>query len=82
MTNIEKKLANQIVDPGGGFQSRLFGEVEAETDKVCSENEIGTYLNILRQFLGPTHRFAHFVLKGLKIFTLLRLCFFIGLADV
>ena len=29
-----------LIDPGGGFQCRLFGEVEAETDKVCSGSEI------------------------------------------
>ena len=30
----------KLIDPGGGFQSRLFGEVEVKTDKVCSVNEI------------------------------------------
>ena len=24
-------------------------------------------LNILRQFLGPMHRFAHFILRGLNV---------------
>ena len=31
----------KLIDPVGGFQSRLHGEVEAEKDKVCSGNETG-----------------------------------------
>ena len=54
----------KLIDPRGGFQSRLFGEVEAETDEVCSGNEIVTlsheppdYINTISNLSFPMSKF-------------------------
>ena len=59
----------KLIDPGDGFQSRLFCEVEAEKDKVCSGNEIAGELEFQPRFQNTWPMLFHSSLSHAKIVT-------------
>ena len=68
MTKPRSHWPIKLIDLGGGFQSRLFCEVEAGKDKVCSGNEI-VFL-----FLSSFNNFYPILRKQEAIQALLIIC--------